>query len=89
MQSWRLYTLLLHVMNCMQTWVECHILVQMCSAEEVEHRKEKKRKYYAFRHQFHEKPSITLGCPGDVEHIRMIMFCMQGFVGLVAELCRA
>jgi len=45
MQSWRLYTLLLHVMNCMQTWVECHILVQMCSAEEVEHRKEKKRKY--------------------------------------------
>jgi len=24
---------------------------------------EKKRKYYAFWHQFHEKPSIIPGCP--------------------------
>ena len=27
-------------------------------------RKEKKRKDYAFRHQFDEKPSVLLGCPG-------------------------
>ena len=28
-------------------------------------RKEKKRKDYAFRRQFNEKPSIILGCPGQ------------------------
>ena len=28
-------------------------------------RKEKKRKDYAFRHQFYEKPSIIPGCPGS------------------------
>jgi hypothetical protein len=27
-------------------------------------RKEKKRKYYTFRRQFNEKPSIIPGCPG-------------------------
>jgi len=27
---------------------------------------EKKRKEYAFRHQFNEKPSIIPGCPGAV-----------------------
>ena len=26
-------------------------------------RKQKKRKDYAFRHQFHEKPSVIPGCP--------------------------
>ena len=29
-------------------------------------RKEKKRKDYAFRRQFNEKPSIIPGCPGRV-----------------------
>ena len=29
-------------------------------------RKEKKRKDYAFRRQFNEKPSIILGCPGSI-----------------------
>ena len=32
------------------------------------HRKEKKRKDYTFWHQFNEKPSIILGCPGSRLH---------------------
>ncbi len=30
--------------------------------------KEKKRKDYAFRRQFNEKPSIIPGCPGSADH---------------------
>ncbi len=34
--------------------------------EHVNREKKERRKDYAFRHQFNEKPSIIPGCPGDV-----------------------
>ena len=42
----------------------CTIREQTLSAEES---KGKKRKDYAFRRQFNEKPSIIPGCPGSAE----------------------
>ena len=43
---------------------------------------ENKRKDYAFRHQFDEKPSIILGCPGlncfmlRTEHAKLLSYSM-------------
>ncbi len=38
--------------------------------QQVRKEKKKKKKDYAFRHQFNEKPSIIPGCPGSAgEHV--------------------
>ena len=47
--------------------------------------KEKKRKDYAFRRQFNEKPSITPGCPATLCETRALQMRLYAFSSRITK----
>ncbi len=57
------------------------------TSSQAQSKSEKKRKDYAFRHQFNEKPSIIPGCPGklSLSHCKYSMTVQFDRVMMIRE----
>jgi hypothetical protein len=77
--AWYAYVIVLLYLSSLYPTAHCssaRILADTCQwLRKEKKRKKRKRKDYAFRRQFNEKPSIILGCPGPMAYSTSCAVC--------------